>query len=130
MFRHPFRTCAAPLSIVWAALVLIALTGRAAADEAVDADGRATPGVLALDDAGRLCFTPTGQAQPLSLDAIAFIRFPIVASEPFHAGFIRRVLLDDGQQITGRFAPTDGDVLSLRTAWAGRVDVPRAAALA
>src|SRR5438270_1351922 len=108
----------------WMILGAFVPTGNAA-EEAVGPDGRATPGGVALDDAGRLRFTPNGQAQPLSPDVIAFIRFPTFAGEPFRVGFVRRVLLDDGQQITGRFLSGDGDNLSLRTAWADRVDVPR-----
>ena len=110
---------------------ILALIGAAgAAEEAVDADGRATPGVLALDEAGRLRFTPKGQAQPSPPESIAFIRFSVAPTEPFRAGFIRRVLLPDGQQITGRLLAADGDALSMRTAWAGRVDVPQSAAVA
>ncbi len=63
-------------------------------------------------------------------ESIAYIRFTAVAAEPFRAGFVRRVLLPDGQQVTGRLLTADGDVLSLRTAWAGRVDVPRSAVVA
>jgi hypothetical protein len=112
------------------AIAAVAATSARAAEDAVDADGRATPGALALDDAGRLRFTPNDQVQPLPSDAIAFIRFPVVAAEPFRVGFVRRVLLDDGQQITGRFLSAEGDALSLRTAWVDRIDVPRSAVIA
>ena len=123
-FPHPV-----PAAVVASILGLIG-AARAAAPEAVDADGRATPGAVAVGDAGRLRFTPTGQAQPLPPEAIAYIRFPAVTAELFRVGFVRRVLLADGQQITGRLLAADGDALSLRTAWAGRVDVPRSAAVA
>ncbi len=111
-------------------LVLCLLGAVHAAEEALDADGRATPGAVAVDDAGRLRFTPTGQAQPLPLESIAYIRFAAAAAEPLRAAFVRRVVLPDGQHITGRFLKADGAALSLRTAWADRVDVPRSVAVA
>ncbi len=123
-FAHPV------LAAVVASLPGLTSAARAAAPEVVDADGRASPGAVAVDDAGRIRFTPTGQAQPLPPESIAYIRFPAAAAEPFRAGFVRRVLLADGQQITARLLAADGDALSLRTAWAGRVDVPRSAVVA
>jgi hypothetical protein len=119
-----------PLLLVSVILILGAAPSATAADDAVDADGRATPGVFALDDAGRPHFVPKGQMQPLPLKAIAYIRFSDVASEPFRAGFIRRVLLPDGQRITGRLQDAKGDALAVQTVWAGRLDVPRSAAVA
>ena len=126
--ERPFPHAVA--AVIVASILCAIGAGRAAAQEAVNADGRARPGVLAVDDAGRLRFTPQGQAQPLSPESVVSIRFPIAAAEPFRAGFVRRVLLPDGQQITGRLLTADGDALALRTAWAGRVDVPRSAAVA
>ncbi len=101
-----------------------------AAEEAVDADGHATPGVLALDDAGHLRFTPNGQTRPLPLDAISFLRFPVVPIEPCRVAFVRRILLADGQQLTGRLLSADGEALALRTSWAGRLEAARSAVVA
>jgi hypothetical protein len=119
--------------LVPTALILI-LAGVAPthlrAQEAVDADGHATPGALALDEAGRLRFTPDGQTRPLPPESIAFIRFPAVPAELFRVGFVRRILLSDGQHITGRFLSADGDKVSLQSAWAGRVDGPCSAGVA
>lgn len=108
--------------------VLVAPAARA--DEAVDADGRATPGLLALDGAGRLRFTPQGQTRPLPPDSIAFVRFPFVPTDPFRVAFVRRLLLPDGQRVAGRLLAADGDALALRTAWADRLEAPRSAVVA
>jgi len=40
------------------------------------------------------------------------------------------VLLSDGQRITGRFRSAADDSISIRTAWADHVDIPRSAAVA
>ena len=96
----------------------------------MDGAGRATPGVLALDDTGRLRFTPKGQDQSLPLDAIAFIRFPAGSPDPFRVAFVRRVLLSDGQQITGRLLSVNSDAVALHTAWADRLAAPRSAVIA
>ena len=96
----------------------------------MDADGHATPGVLALDDAGHLRFTPNGQTRPLPLDAISFLRFPVVPTEPCRVAFVRRILLADGQQLTGRLLSVAGDTLALRTAWIDRLEAPRSAVVA
>jgi len=116
-------------------LILVAtLTGAAPAavcsEEAVDADGKATPGVLTLDGAGRLSFTPQGQTRPSPSDSIAFIRFPVVPTDPFRVAFVRRLLLPNGQRVTGRLLAADGDGLALRTPWADRLEAPRSAVVA
>jgi PH (Pleckstrin Homology) domain-containing protein len=120
----------AVVAMLVGAVLSAASSAARAAEEAVDADGRATPGVLALDDAGRLRFTPNGQAQALPLESIAYVRFSAAPAAPLRAAFIRGLLLPDGQHLTGRFLSADGDTISLRTAWAGRVDAPRSAAVA
>jgi hypothetical protein len=102
----------------------------AVADEARDGDGRRTSGTLTLDAAGRLQFTPAGQDKPAPPDGVDMVLFKPAAPAPFRIGFVRRVLLDDGQRISGRLLGVDKDAVCLRTAWAERVTVPRAAAVA
>jgi hypothetical protein len=113
-----------------AALALLLASAAPAAEEARDADGRRTPGALALDAAGRLRFTPAGQDKPTPADQIDVIHFAPAAPAPFRVVLGRRVLLYEGQQITGRLLGVDKDNVRLRTAWTDHVDVSRAAAAA
>ncbi|HWG43702.1 MAG TPA: hypothetical protein VN688_13020, partial [Gemmataceae bacterium] len=96
-----------------------------ATEQALRTDGRRIGGTVTLDK-GRLHFTPTaGAAIPLA--DLARIRFAGKTPPPFRAGGGRRVVLRDGQRITGQFLGLDKDTLILRTAWSARVEVPRAA---
>jgi hypothetical protein len=47
---------------------------------------------------------------------------------PFHAAGGRRVRLWDGEQISGQIFEVNKDTLRMRTAWAERLELPRAAA--
>ncbi len=100
-------------------------TPLAAAEEAWRADGRHLRGSLLLDQ-GRLRFTPTeGEAVPLA--DLTRIRFAGGSPAPFRAGGGRRVLLRDGERITGQILGLDDNTVTMRTAWAARIELPRAA---
>jgi hypothetical protein len=100
-------------------------TPLAAAEEAWRADGRHLRGSLLLDQ-GRLRFTPTeGEAVPLA--DLTRIRFAGGTPTPFRAGGGRRVRLRDGERITGQLLELDENTVTLRTAWAARIELPRAA---
>ena len=96
----------------------------------MDADGRATHGALTADEAGRLRFTPQGGDGPLPPNSFAFIRFPVAPTDPFRVAFVRRLLLPDGQRLTGRLLAAGGDAVALRTAWSDRLEAPRSAVVA
>jgi hypothetical protein len=101
------------------------VTSLPAAEQAWRTDGRHVRGTLTLDK-GRLRFTPAeGEAIPLA--DIARIRFADQTPPPFRAGGGRRVVLRDGQRITGQLLRLDKDTLTLRTAWAAKIALPRAA---
>ncbi len=88
------------------------------------------PEALTSDGGGRLHFTPQDRDRPLPPESIALIRFPVVPTDPFRAAFVRRLLLPDGQRLTGRLLATNGDAVALRTAWADRLEAPRSAVVA
>ncbi|HEY7424749.1 MAG TPA: hypothetical protein VH682_11015 [Gemmataceae bacterium] len=82
-------------------------------------------GTLTLDK-GELHFKPSeGEETPLA--KFTRIRFADKTPPPFRAGGGRRVRLRDGQLITGQVLGLDKEMLTLRTAWAARVELPRAA---
>lgn len=101
------------------------LTPLSAAEEAWRTDGRHIRGALTLDK-GQLHFTSMDGTEVPFAD-ITRIRFAERTPPPFRIGGGRRVRLRDGQQITGQFLGLDKDTLRLRTAWAARIDLPRAA---
>src|SRR5262249_14971362 len=89
-------------------------------------DGRRVAGSLALD-AGRLTFTPADRGAALPIEKVDFVQFRGPSPAPFRAGFVRRAVLRDGERFTGELLGLDGDKLSLRTAWGGKLTLPRAA---
>ncbi|HEY7315149.1 MAG TPA: hypothetical protein VH643_37730 [Gemmataceae bacterium] len=96
-----------------------------AAEEAWRPDGRHLRGRLTLDR-GELHFTPReGEEAPLA--RFTRVRFADASPTPFRAGGGRRVRLRDGQIITGQIVGLDKDTLTLRTAWAARLELPRIA---
>jgi hypothetical protein len=115
---------------VCALLTFLALAPPIAADEAVLKDGRHVPGELTLGDSGRLRFTPTGRDAPPPPADLASVRFAGTTPPPFRAASGFRVRLHDGQILTGQLLGLDRDALRLRTAWAGEVELPRAAVAA
>lgn len=88
-------------------------------------DGRRIGGTLALAK-GHLRFTST-EGVEVPLADISRIVFAKPAAPLFRVGGGRRVQLRDGQQITGQLLGLDGEKLTLRTAWAERLELPRAA---
>lgn len=112
----------------WVGLVLATMVPTMpvpAAEEAWRGDGRRLEGALTLDD-GRLRFTPTaGDAFPVV--NVARVRFSDASPTPFRVGDGRRVLLRDGQRITGQILELNETQLAVRAVWAARVEVPRAA---
>ena len=106
------------------------MSRRRRADEAVDADGRATPGLLALD--GAAASVSPRKAKPALCRPIPSLlsAFPSFRPTPSASAFVRRLLLPDGQRVAGRLLAADGDALALRTAWADRLEAPRSAVVA
>src|SRR4051812_38603600 len=97
-----------------------------AAEEARLPDGRRLAGSLTLN-AGRLSFTPAAGGAAVPGEDIASVQFNAPPPAPFRTGFARRVVLRDGERFTGELLGLNGEGLSLRTAWAGKLTLPRAA---
>jgi hypothetical protein len=98
-----------------------------AAEEAWCVDGRRVGGALTLEQ-GRLHFhSKDGEELPLA--DLTRIRFAEKTAPPFRAGGGRRLRLRDGELITGQFLGLNKDTVSLRTAWAARVELPRSAVM-
>jgi hypothetical protein len=110
--------------------VALVLSVPSLADDAVLTDGRTVHGHLALTDAGRLAFTPTGQKSPIPIEQIGPVRLANPAPAPWRVPAVQRVALADGQGLTGEFLGLDAQNVSLRTAWADRLTIPRRAVLA
>src|SRR5690242_3702328 len=112
------------------ALVVGLLTAPpfSSADEAWRTDGQRLHGTLTLDG-GQLHFKPTDGGD-LTLAAIKRFRFTDKPLSPFRVGAGRRVLLRDGQRISGQIRNLSKETLSLRTAWAARLELPRTAVVA
>src|SRR5258707_11284372 len=110
--------------------LLLAALAFGADEEAVRPDGRHTMGTVALDAKGRLRFTPKSADAPLPPDEIASLRFP-AAPPPCNRPCVGvRVALHDGQHIAGQLLSLDDKTLSLRPAWADKIDLPRTAVAA
>lgn len=95
------------------------------AEEAWRDDGRCLRGRLTLDGE-QLRFQPS-EGAPLPSTDFRRIRFPQGTPAPFRTGDGRRVLLWNGEQISGRILDLDNEKLRLRTAWKARLEIPRAA---
>ena len=108
---------------------LILLTLAAGDEEAVRPDGRHTSGTLTIDTKGCLCFTPKGEAA-LPPEALTLLRFPTAASPVNRPSVGVRVMLPDGQHLSGQLLALDDKTLSLRPAWADKIELPRAAVAA
>jgi hypothetical protein len=109
---------------------LLAALAVGADEEAVRPDGRRTAGALALDAKGRLRFTPNGADAPLPPDEVASVRFPAAPVAGNRPCYGVRVALHDGQHVAGQLLALDDKTLSLRPAWAEKVELPRAAVAA
>jgi hypothetical protein len=95
------------------------------ADEAVLRNGWRVQGELNADGQGRLLFQPLGPNPPLLPEQIDHIRFPSSRVLPLRAGAVYRVLLHDGQHLTGEVLGLGADKLELHTAWRERISIPR-----
>jgi hypothetical protein len=111
-------------------VALLVTLAVGADEEAVRPDGRRTAGALSLDAKGRLRFTANGADAHLPADEIASVRFPdapVAADRPCYGV---RVTLHDGQHVAGQLLALDDKTLTLRPAWAEKVELPRAAVTA
>jgi hypothetical protein len=118
--------------LAWPASVLalsLLAAAAAAAEEARLPDCRRLAGSLTLR-AGRLSFTPAAGGAAVPIEDGASVQFNASPPAPFRTGFARRVVLRDGERFTGELLRLDGEGLSLRTAWAGKLTLPRAAVAA
>lgn len=106
-------------------MLLCLLPPLQSAEEAWRGDGRKVRGNLTLDGE-HLRFQPT-QGAALAPADLTRILFEGGTPTPFRVGEGRRVHLWDGEQITGQFLDLDKETLHLRTAWAARLAIPRAA---
>jgi hypothetical protein len=88
-------------------------------------DGRELPGALTLGPGGRLRFE--AKEKTLSAADLALVRFDGPAPAPWRSAGGVLVGLQDGQQLSGRLLGLDKETLTLRTAWADRLTLPRAA---
>jgi hypothetical protein len=105
----------------------LALPGPVApADEAILRDGRRLRGQLRLEDQ-RWRFLPAGASEPVSPASLSQVRLEPAALPPLRAGAVHRVTLRDGQSLTAGLVDLDGKSLTLRTAWADKVSLPRSA---
>jgi len=98
-------------------------------DEAILRDGRRLPGTLSRGDK-QWQFLPTGKSEALPLAALQSVRLETRSAAPFRAAVVHRVTLRDGEGLTGVLLGLDDRALLLRTAWADKVSLPRAAVAA
>lgn len=110
--------------------LLMAIAAADAQEEAIRPDGGRTAGKVVIDAKGRLQFTPKGADSALAPDAIAAIRFAVAVPPADRSCVGVRVVLHDGQRMAGQLLALDDKTLSLRPAWADKVDLPRAAVAA
>jgi hypothetical protein len=100
------------------------------AEEAIHADGRRLAGSLAVDDRGRLVFAVPGRPEPVDVESLAQVRLADANPPPFRIAAGHRVLLRSGEVLSGQLLALDGETVVLRTAWADRLALPRAAVAA
>jgi hypothetical protein len=109
--------------ILWGIFPLV--SPLPSAEQAWRGNGQRVGGALTLND-GRLHFrAKNGEEVPLA-DVIR-IRFVETTATPFRVGGGRRLRLHGGEHITGQFLGLNKDTVSLRTAWAAKVELPRTA---
>jgi hypothetical protein len=99
-------------------------------EEAACANGRRVRGTLTVAEGGALRFVPAGQEKPLAAETVEGVRFDPTGTVTPRAGNSLRMLLPDGQQVTGELLKLDGERVRLRPAWSERVDLKRDAMIA
>jgi len=97
-----------------------------ASEQAQLRDGQRVSGALGLDGRGQLRFA-IERSDPVNADQIALIRFPATELPPFRVPGGLRLVLRDGQTLTGPLIRLDGDSVVLRTAWADQLKLARGA---
>jgi len=107
----------------------IALAVRAD-DEAFCSNGRRVHGSFSLNDKGTFRFVPAGQETPLAVEMIESIRLDQSKPVPSRSGGGLRLLLADGQRISGELLKLDAECVQLRPAWSEHIDVSRNAVVA
>jgi hypothetical protein len=112
------------LSLAVGVLLLSGVGVRA--EEATLRDGRRVQGTLGVDGQGRPRFTAADQT-PVPPGDIHYIRWPDAPAPPLRVATLHRVLLADGQALTGQLLGLDEKQLRLRTPWADQLTVPREA---
>ncbi len=100
-----------------------------AADQAQLLDGRRVTGSLGLDESRRLLFTAESKA-PIASERLALVPFPALDLPPFRVAGALRLLLRDGQTLTGPLVRLDAESVVIQPAWSKPVKAPRSAVLA
>src|SRR5262249_9320632 len=106
--------------------VLVSVPSARTGEEAYRTDGHRVAGSLTLGEDGSLRFTPAGQGGPVPSADLARVRFPAGRPAVFRVGGGHRIHLHDGQHLTGELLALEDEVVVLRTAWAERLNIPRA----
>jgi hypothetical protein len=123
------RTLVPPAAAAVLCLATLLRAAGPAAEEAVLPDGRHRVGALTFAQ-DRLTFQPAADQAALALAEIHAVRFAADPVPPLLAGRVHRVLLPDGQHLTGQLLGLDEQRLRVRTTWADDLAVPRAAVVA
>jgi hypothetical protein len=100
------------------------------ADTAVLPSGEQINGSLGALPDGRLTFVRSDQKVELRPQELEYVRFPAKPRTPLRAASIHRILLRDGQQLTGELSRLDEREVRFRTAWKDGFVIPRSAVLA
>lgn len=109
-------------------LALLGMTAGLRAADAVLSDGQQLSGSIRFTSAGRLEFVAGPRILPI--ERVRRVRFPAVSVVPLRAGPVHRVVLRDGQRLTGELLGVDAKTVRLRTAWAAHpLQAPRGAVL-
>jgi hypothetical protein len=117
------RACRPALALLCG--LLLSVGGRA--EEATLPGGGRLTGTLRLDAKGNCQFVAAKNAGTFRLDQLLDIHLPPVPRPPLRWGTRFQVALAGDQQLTGELLGLDAKELRVRTAWADRLALPRAA---
>jgi hypothetical protein len=112
------------LTLGTAALLVVWMPLPARAEEATLPDGRRLTGKLVLTTAGRLQLTTPESRSPLPLAETHRLRFAESSLPPLLTAPVHRVLLREGQAITGELLGLDERKVRLRTPWTRELSLP------